>query len=130
MEIKTGVCLEYVANLKGQIRAMPSMTRKGLIFDEAVIDSEFRGEVVLRVRNESSVTVTFNKDRPAVQIVFVHGQQCEDARGTRPNLESMPGLDEGRTEAPNFANGRRRLRTRTVPKWLADTEPTDTDGEC
>ena len=68
--IHTGVCMEIPKGYYGQIESRSSMAAKGIFVTGGVIDSGYRGEIMIITNNFSSSDYTINEGERIAQIVF------------------------------------------------------------
>lgn len=78
--ISTGIALEMPPNIEGQIRSRSGLAaEKGIVVlnSPGTIDSDYRGEIKVILRNFGSVPLTINKGDRIAQLVFSQLPQIE-----------------------------------------------------
>ncbi|MHA2074850.1 MAG: dUTP diphosphatase [Candidatus Hodarchaeales archaeon] len=68
--INTGICMEIPAGYYGQIQSRSSIALKGIFITGGVIDSGYRGEIMVITNNISSDVYKIKKGDRVAQIVF------------------------------------------------------------
>ena len=84
--IPLGLFLEIPVGLVGIIKDKSSMANIGIITRGGVIDSSFRGELVVCLKNDSEVPVHFLKNQKIAQLILVPYYSFE--------LEEVEALNE------------------------------------
>ncbi len=68
--IHTGICMEIPAGYYGQIQSRSSIALKGVFVTGGVIDSGYRGEIMVITNNISTDTYEVKKGDRIAQIIF------------------------------------------------------------
>lgn len=89
-EVHTGVYLEIPRGYVGLLFIRSSFGKKGLMLKNSVgvIDSDYRGEVIAQVRNNSKESIILNDGERFAQIVVVASLSLKD------NIEVVDQLEE------------------------------------
>lgn len=89
-EVHTGVYLEIPRGYVGLLFIRSSFGKKGLMLKNSVgvIDSDYRGEVIAQVRNNSKESIILNDSERFAQIVVVASLSLKD------NIEVVDQLEE------------------------------------
>lgn len=68
--INTGICMEIPVGYYGQIQSRSSIALKGVFVTGGVIDSGYRGEIMIITNNISSETYSVREGDRVAQIIF------------------------------------------------------------
>lgn len=90
IDIPTGVAIAMDNRIYGRITGRSSSARKGLLVSEGILDSGYRGELFIHVRNVNGHTITLEEGMRLGQLIF--------AWAVRPGMmpvDELPPSDRG-----------------------------------
>lgn len=93
VKVKTGLHIEVPTGYVGILRERSGLGSKGIAVRAGVIDSDYRGEVVVCLQNLSSISHSFKKGDRIAQLVVQPYLQCEGILVT--NVEELSGSERG-----------------------------------
>lgn len=74
--INTGIAFEIPYGFYGKISDRSSMALKGTSVKAGIIDSDYRGEIIVLLRNDTSEPIEINANDRIAQIIFQEHQRA------------------------------------------------------
>jgi len=91
VEIKTGIAIEFPEGVGGIIKDRSSLARNGLHISGGVIDSGYRGEIIVVMGNHDAGTHYIGKGQKIAQLILVPVIDVEVEETTEPFLQTVRG---------------------------------------